>query len=209
MAQPGGQRDREHERERLRAFREKNRLAWNRYHREYQAQVRADPSRYQRKLDYHKAYYRAHREEMIASQRARYRARFATDADAIRRVLREYRARHPEKTRLLGRMANQRRRSRLGAEFLTAAQWWAILDAHEHRCADCRCEVPLEIEHKVPLARGGTHAPENITAACRPCNLRKGTKTEEEFRKWLADELGVSGACPFHREAADLDGDKE
>lgn len=194
----------------MRLWRERNRDAWNRYHREYQAELRSDPARYQRKLDYHKAYYRAHREEMIARQRARYRARYQSDAEGIRRVKRDYRARHRDNTRLRGRIANHRRRSRVGAEFLTAALWYAILETQAHLCAYCRCEVPLEIEHKIPLARGGTHVPENILAACRPCNLRKGTKTDAEFRKWLADQFGNGeDGCPLHRNPEQFETDKE
>jgi 5-methylcytosine-specific restriction endonuclease McrA len=35
------------------------------------------------------------------------------------------------------------------------------------------CLTELEWDHVVPLARGGTHDPANITLACRPCNRRK------------------------------------
>lgn len=37
-------------------------------------------------------------------------------------------------------------------------------------------------EHKTPLSRGGANDKENICLSCPPCNLRKNTKTEEEFR---------------------------
>lgn len=38
-----------------------------------------------------------------------------------------------------------------------------------------------EIEHIVPLARGGENSLENLTLSCRPCNLRKATKTPLEM----------------------------
>jgi hypothetical protein len=50
------------------------------------------------------------------------------------------------------------------------------------------CEVKLDlhgdwhIEHQTPLSRGGPDRMENMVAACVPCNIKKGTKTEEEFR---------------------------
>jgi len=36
-------------------------------------------------------------------------------------------------------------------------------------------------EHRVPLSRGGTNDSHNLCLSCPSCNLRKGTKTEEEF----------------------------
>lgn len=52
------------------------------------------------------------------------------------------------------------------------------------------CGTPLfaayHVEHKIPLSRGGTDRLTNICLACAPCNLRKGAKTEDEFRALLA-----------------------
>lgn len=39
----------------------------------------------------------------------------------------------------------------------------------------------LEIEHIVPLARGGSDDFTNLTLACKPCNLQKRTQTAAEF----------------------------
>lgn len=42
----------------------------------------------------------------------------------------------------------------------------------------CYCGNPdVTIDHIVPLSEGGTHAPSNLTAACRPCNARKHART--------------------------------
>jgi hypothetical protein len=49
------------------------------------------------------------------------------------------------------------------------------------RCAYCGAtDTPLQIEHIVPRARGGSHRISNLTLACEPCNQQKGTKTAEE-----------------------------
>ena len=37
------------------------------------------------------------------------------------------------------------------------------------------------IEHVIPISRGGTHSWDNVKVACRDCNLRKSTMTDEEF----------------------------
>lgn len=51
------------------------------------------------------------------------------------------------------------------------------------------CGVLLEdrfqIDHKVPLCRGGTNWPSNLCCACRSCNLRKHDLTAEEFLERL------------------------
>ncbi|HEY8807173.1 MAG TPA: HNH endonuclease, partial [Candidatus Limnocylindria bacterium] len=44
----------------------------------------------------------------------------------------------------------------------------------------------IEADHRAPLSRGGRNTIENILPACRSCNRRKRTKTEDEFRTWLA-----------------------
>jgi 5-methylcytosine-specific restriction endonuclease McrA len=41
-------------------------------------------------------------------------------------------------------------------------------------------------DHKIPLTRGGSDYIENIALSCGPCNFRKHTKTDTEFRARLA-----------------------
>ncbi|NQV06505.1 HNH endonuclease [bacterium] len=36
------------------------------------------------------------------------------------------------------------------------------------------------LDHVMPRSRGGDHIWENVVAACRPCNTRKGDRTPEE-----------------------------
>jgi 5-methylcytosine-specific restriction endonuclease McrA len=42
------------------------------------------------------------------------------------------------------------------------------------------------IEHQTPWSDGGTHALSNLVPACRSCNARKGTKSLEGYRAWVA-----------------------
>ena len=39
----------------------------------------------------------------------------------------------------------------------------------------------IEIDHKLPVSRGGPNTMDNLVTACRECNQRKGTMTAEEF----------------------------
>lgn len=52
------------------------------------------------------------------------------------------------------------------------------------------CSVILQpeevhIEHKTPVARGGTNKRKNLALSCARCNLSKGRKTEAEFRRHI------------------------
>jgi len=57
-----------------------------------------------------------------------------------------------------------------------------LLEKFNRRCAYCTIEnTPMQIEHIVPRARGGSNRVSNLTIACESCNLKKGTRTAEEF----------------------------
>lgn len=53
----------------------------------------------------------------------------------------------------------------------------------EHRCQYCYVMFPdreLTLDHVLPVVRGGRKTWENIVAACRKCNQKKGDATPEE-----------------------------
>jgi 5-methylcytosine-specific restriction endonuclease McrA len=53
-----------------------------------------------------------------------------------------------------------------------------------HACAYCsKQNVPLQVEHIVPKAKGGTNRVSNLCIACEPCNQRKGIQALEQFLK--------------------------
>lgn len=48
-------------------------------------------------------------------------------------------------------------------------------------------EYNFHIEHRIPVYRGGTNAPNNLVLACKPCNIEKGTELME--RKHVRGKL--------------------
>ncbi|WP_395326915.1 HNH endonuclease [Novosphingobium sp. BL-8H] len=59
-----------------------------------------------------------------------------------------------------------------------------ILERDGYRCTYCgQAEGPFEVDHIVPVSRGGGDDPENLTCACAPCNRSKSSTPVEE---WLA-----------------------
>jgi 5-methylcytosine-specific restriction endonuclease McrA len=56
-----------------------------------------------------------------------------------------------------------------------------IFARDRHTCQYCgRQSNDLTLDHIVPRHRGGSHTWENLVAACKNCNHRKGGKTLEE-----------------------------
>jgi 5-methylcytosine-specific restriction endonuclease McrA len=58
----------------------------------------------------------------------------------------------------------------------------ALLEKWGRCCAYCGVvDVPLQVEHIVPRARGGSNRFSNLTLACEPCNQKKGARLVDEF----------------------------
>lgn len=50
-------------------------------------------------------------------------------------------------------------------------------------CTYCGDENgPFEVDHVVPVTRGGSNAPDNLCVACKPCNSSKGDRLLSEWR---------------------------
>ena len=57
-----------------------------------------------------------------------------------------------------------------------------LLEKWGRKCAYCgKTDVPLEIEHIIPLIRHGSSRIKNLTIACKPCNQDKGSRTAAEY----------------------------
>lgn len=102
-------------------------------------------------------------------------------------VVIQYQRDNPEQFRSV---QHRRRALELNAEgSFTAAD---IVDMYEDQgghCAYCGIGIfwnifrDVQIEHILPLSRGGTNYPDNICLCCRDCNLSKYNRTLEE---WVA-----------------------
>jgi 5-methylcytosine-specific restriction endonuclease McrA len=65
-----------------------------------------------------------------------------------------------------------------------------LLEKWGRQCAYCGKEnIPLQIEHIVPRAKGGSNRVSNLCLACEKCNLAKGTKNIEEFLRSKPERL--------------------
>ncbi len=73
-----------------------------------------------------------------------------------------------------------------------------LCEKQHGRCFYCETEITfyrkkpnsLQIDHKIPLSRGGSDDVENIVASCRQCNSLKANMTDVEFsEKFVPSEL--------------------
>jgi 5-methylcytosine-specific restriction endonuclease McrA len=55
----------------------------------------------------------------------------------------------------------------------------SVLQRDGHVCGYCKGRADT-VDHVVPRGQGGRHTWRNVTAACRPCNGRKGNRTPAE-----------------------------
>jgi len=60
-----------------------------------------------------------------------------------------------------------------------------IFQRDHFTCAYCgQVGGILEIDHIIPISRGGFNQAANLTTACVKCNRQKRTKTPPEYYKW-------------------------
>ena len=69
--------------------------------------------------------------------------------------------------------------------------WWAklrqsIFKRDHHICRYCGAKAE-HVDHVIPCVQHGSNDPENLVAACAPCNLSKGGRTPEQAGMRLAD----------------------
>ena len=63
-----------------------------------------------------------------------------------------------------------------------AELWEYLLEKFDRKCFYCGTkDVPLEKEHILPRAKGGTDQADNLTISCRPCNIEKGNRHPDEI----------------------------
>lgn len=82
-------------------------------------------------------------------------------------------------------LKNNKRKNLIKLQNINQSEIDNLLINNNNQCFYCKIFVKrginLHLDHKVPLSRGGNHHINNIVPACASCNLRKGTKTTEEF----------------------------
>ncbi len=93
--------------------------------------------------------------------------------------------------------SSHRRRARRNGGKVERFTKEQVFDRDKWRCQICGIDTPKELkgsffhsapelDHIVPLSRGGDHTKENSRCACRSCNQFKSNKTDAEMLSLLA-----------------------
>lgn len=83
--------------------------------------------------------------------------------------------------------ANRRARIQGNGGSHTAEDIGSLYAKQGALCAACRCDISHEyqVDHIMPLAKGGSNGPENLQLLCRKCNQSKHAKHPADWKKEL------------------------
>lgn len=122
-------------------------------------------------LDKKKTYHRLNKIFILRKHKLYYSANKAM----ILLRIKQYRRLNPE----VYRASNAKRRARLYTNQISVSTLdiQRLKREYNYCCAYCKApnskDNPLQIDHKIPLSKGGTHSLRNLIPACRACNLSK------------------------------------
>jgi 5-methylcytosine-specific restriction endonuclease McrA len=164
---------------------------WQRYRERHPAKVAANSAKQNKRLveeGYFKSYYRQNDEKRKEQASEWYDA----NREHALSKCREWVDSNRDRVREIGRRGRRHRRARLAQVGGTHTQ--ADLDRiylrQGGKCAACKCSLHNanpEVDHIIPISRGGHNGPANLQYLCRPCNRAKSAKDPLEF----AQERGL------------------
>ena len=64
-----------------------------------------------------------------------------------------------------------------------------VFERDGYRCHYCGSPHTLTLDHVLPKTKGGTHDEQNLVAACRTCNVSKGSRDYETFKESVSVDL--------------------
>lgn len=123
-------------------------------------------------------WYVANREKVLLSQRGR-----KSNPEEARVRKRKWRAANPEKARAELRRRRAHKRNAEGDH--TGADIQRQYKAQKGKCYYCKAPAgkDYQVDHVVPLSRGGSNDPANLVIACRSCNASKSDRLPHEWPK--------------------------
>lgn len=118
----------------------------------------------------------------------------APDKAKIRQYMREYWNKNREKLNQEKQVWCKKNRNyrnfiqqqRRAAGSLMFEQWVDLITAAEGKCCVCGSKNSPQIDHIVPISRGGKTELSNLQVLCKFCNTSKGSKN---FDLWLTERL--------------------
>lgn len=110
---------------------------------------------------------------------------YQDNPDVNRAAKRRYTENHPDRIKIAGRVAQNKRRSLKKANpgSHTKSDIELIIRTQNGKCWWCGCVLTdnFHVDHRVALSRGGSNAVNNLCVTCERCNLSKGAKMPHEW----------------------------
>ena len=126
-----------------------------------------------------KEWIEANPEKAKATRRAYY---VENRAELISKV-REWKLANPERARLLDNNSVHRRRQKLSQNGVFKVTVKELRRIRSRPCVYCGATKKVEVDHVIPLDRGGPHSIGNLAPACSRCNRSKSNLFITEWRK--------------------------
>lgn len=157
------------------------RACYNAYKREWYEANRE--KEIQRAASYNKAHPEVPRAAMRRSRERR--------PEHFREYLQNYRKNNRDRVSVWDRNKTAKRRTAIvSSAGVKLADWRRIKANYRNCCAYCRKPSKrLQMDHIVPLSKGGKHEPDNIAPACPHCNNSKSARDELDFRQRIGQLL--------------------
>lgn len=119
----------------------------------------------------------------VAANMAKSRAR---NYEAYKANYKRWRRENKDKIKIYDHKKRIRRKYAIAftKEKISFDEWISIIKSQDSKCYYCKIkDRNLEIEHVIPLSRGGDHSKGNIVGACAKCNSRKQAIPPEKWAK--------------------------
>lgn len=146
------------------------------------AKLQSDEVLRAKNIERARAWYQANKE--FASQKSR--ALYLKNPEEIKKRVAAYQKANPEQTRMHHRVKANRRRARLaeaGGVPYTKQDVEELMVLQKCKCASCGGSIKdrFHIDHRQPVAKGGTNERSNIELLCPTCNMHKADKLPHIF----------------------------
>jgi 5-methylcytosine-specific restriction endonuclease McrA len=119
--------------------------------------------------------YQKHKEKRLKS----FQDYYLTNKEKIKERQKKYRQDNKEFINL----RNRKRKELISGGNVSREEIKQLKESSNNQCLYCKSPDNLQIDHYVPLAKGGSHHISNLVIACRRCNLAKSDKMPEEWLK--------------------------
>jgi 5-methylcytosine-specific restriction endonuclease McrA len=93
-----------------------------------------------------------------------------------REINRNWNKNHPKQVRMMEKNRDYRERNAPG-KGITEREWNQLKEDCDYRCVYCGKKTTLELDHVIPISKGGAHEILNAVPACRSCNGKKSNKS--------------------------------